>query len=203
MWKQHAIADFSTSQLLLFCMLVWETVRFTNVELLLILRAYRAHPTRWIDVLNDVKVNISRTTPSAVLDKNISSAESRMSVKPRKLSLVTERSCKTQNHYQNDEMQLWQTCQTRKMRHQDRVEGEPYGRSKISSKPKPKTWLEKTTNVIIRSWLGLCLEINAPIWDWVGRLKIWIWLLFVLYKLILTAVKCSQSVWFHIWKSAL
>jgi len=32
-------------------------MRFTKVELLLILRAYRAHPTRWIDVLNDVKAN--------------------------------------------------------------------------------------------------------------------------------------------------
>ena len=65
MLKQHAIADYSTSQLVLCCMMVWETllqrkrktVRFTKVELLLILRAYRAHPTRWIDVLNDVKAN--------------------------------------------------------------------------------------------------------------------------------------------------
>jgi len=61
------------------------TVRFTSVELLLILRAYRAHPTRWIDVLDHVKANISRTTLSALRDRNISSAESRMSVKPGKL----------------------------------------------------------------------------------------------------------------------
>ena len=56
-------------------------MRFTKVELLLILRANRAHPTRWIDVLNDVKANISRPTPSGLRDKNISSSESRMSVK--------------------------------------------------------------------------------------------------------------------------
>ena len=93
MWKQHAIADFNTSQLFLCCMLAWETLlqrkrrtgRFTNVELLLILRAYRAYLTRWIDVLNHVKANTSRTTPSALRDRNITSAESRMSVKPGKL----------------------------------------------------------------------------------------------------------------------
>jgi len=57
MLKQYAIADFSTSQLFLCCMLVWETLlpRKRKVELLLILRAYRAHPTRWIDLLNHVK----------------------------------------------------------------------------------------------------------------------------------------------------
>ena len=115
-----------------------KTVRFTQVELLLILRAYRAHPTRWIDVLNHVKAYISRTTPSALRDSNISSAESRMSVKPGKLSLVTERSCKTQSHYQKDEMQLWQTCQTRKMRHQDIVEGGPYGRLTLMSNKPPR-----------------------------------------------------------------
>ena len=60
-------------------------MRFIQVELLLILRAHRAHPTRWIDVLNHMKANISRTTPSALRDRNISSAESRMSVKPGKL----------------------------------------------------------------------------------------------------------------------
>jgi len=72
---------------ILFCMLVRETLfpRKRNVDLLLILRAYRAHPTRWIDVLNDVTANTSRTTPSALRDRNISSAESRMSVKPGKL----------------------------------------------------------------------------------------------------------------------
>ena len=65
-----------------------KTVRFTQVELLLILRAYRAHPTRWIDVLNHVKANTSKTTPSALRDRNISSAESRMSVKSGKLMSV-------------------------------------------------------------------------------------------------------------------
>ena len=54
-------------------------------ELLLILRAYHAHPTRWIDILNHVKAYISKTTPSALQDMNISSGESRMSVKPGKL----------------------------------------------------------------------------------------------------------------------
>ena len=49
------------------------------------------------------------------------------------LSLVTKRSHNTQSHYQKDEMQSWQTCQTRKMRHQDRVEGGPGGRLTLMS----------------------------------------------------------------------
>ena len=77
-------------------------------------------------MLNDVKANISRTTPLAIRDRNISSAEIRMSVKPGKLMsadvIGDEEFGKTQSHYQKDEMQLWQTSQTRKMSHQDRVE---------------------------------------------------------------------------------
>ena len=53
----------------------------------------------------------------------------------RKLSLVTMRSCKTPNHYQKDEMLLWQT---RKMRHQDIVEGVPYGRLTLMSNKPPR-----------------------------------------------------------------
>jgi len=45
---------------------------------------------------------------------------------------------KTQSHYQKDEMQLWQTCQTRKMRQQDRVEGGPYGRLTLMSNKPPR-----------------------------------------------------------------
>ena len=66
MIKQHAIADFSPSQLIFSRMFVSETllqwkkrtVRFTKVELWLIKRAHRAFPTRWMDVLNDVKANM-------------------------------------------------------------------------------------------------------------------------------------------------
>ena len=82
MIKQHAIADFSTSQLIFSCMFVSETllqrkkrtVRFTKVELWLIQRAYRAHPTRWMDVLNDVKANMG-VLPEQTRQLYISSAK--------------------------------------------------------------------------------------------------------------------------------
>ena len=105
-------------------------------------RYYERSPNRWIDVLNDVKANISRTTPSALRDRNISSAEIRMSVKPGKLMsadvIGDEQFGKTQSHYQKDEMQLWQTSQTRKMRHQDSVEGGPYVRLTLMSNKPPR-----------------------------------------------------------------
>ena len=44
---------------------------------------------------------------------------------------------KTQSHYQKDEMQLWQTSQTRKMRYQDSVEGGPYVRLTLMSNKPP------------------------------------------------------------------
>ena len=135
MWKQHAIADFSTSQLLLFCMLVWETllqrkrrtVRFTQIDLLLILRAYRAHPTvgltywtTWRLILPEQPRQLYGTGTSRQLKVECQSSQGSWCLL---LSLVTKRSHNTQSHYQKDEMQSWQTCQTRKMRHQDRVEG--------------------------------------------------------------------------------
>ena len=45
---------------------------------------------------------------------------------------------KTQSHYQKDEMQLWQTSQTRKMGHQDSVEGGPYVRLTLMSNKPPR-----------------------------------------------------------------
>ena len=120
MFKQHTIADFSTSRLFMCCMLVLDTEKENNSAV---------HQGCWYYEHTALTQPVGLTywttwrliTPSALRDRNISSAESQSSQGSWCLlvSSVTKRSGKTQSHYQKDEMQLWQTCQTRKMRHQE------------------------------------------------------------------------------------
>ena len=154
MWNQHAIADFSTSQLL-FALHVG--LRNTSSEKeknsavhsdwsIADITSNPRSPNRCIDVLNDVKANPEQprqlygTGTSRQLKVECQSSQGSWCLL---LSLVTKRSHNTQSHYQKDEMQSWQTCQTRKMRHQDRVEGGPGGRLTLMSN---KTLVEYRQN---------------------------------------------------------
>jgi len=132
MWKQLANIDFSTNQLF-FCVACWFEKHFFREReeqcgsprlnycwyfehTALTQPVGLTYWATWRLILPEQPRQLYRTGTLRQLNVGCQSSQGSWCLL---VPLVTKRSGKTQSHYQKYEMQLWQTCQTRKMRHQD------------------------------------------------------------------------------------